>query len=342
MTGTITQLLIRRWLPIRAATPSRLIVAGFALMALAANLCAASIDVGLPVTALEFSRDGNELLVGCTNQVRRYGWPSLAELEPLLPLEMLQINTVRLSPDGRKLLVAGGDPSEAGAVHCYAWPQRTRLYSVELHRDVVYAVAWSPDGTHWATASADVECKVADADNGQPITTFRGHSRPVLTIAYSTDGATLASAGVDQTIQLWNARDGQHIRTLNNHVNSVTALWTLPNLNGRERLLSSGKDRTLRLWEPAIGRLIRFERLDAIPAFVAQANSTSPVCVVTQAGEQFMTANAPWTRWERREAPWGSEASSPIYSIALPPNGKQLVLGTAVGRLVVVPLEDVH
>ena len=71
----------------------------------------------------------------------------------------------------------------------------------------VWSVAWSPDGTMFATGSGDHTIKLWKAD-GTLLRTLTGHTNDVFSVAWSPDGATLASGSYDATIKLWQAGDG--------------------------------------------------------------------------------------------------------------------------------------
>ena len=64
-------------------------------------------------------------------------------------------------------------------------------------------MAWSPDGRHLASASADKTVRVWDASSGQTLLTYSGHTGTVASVAWSPDGKRLASASEDQTVQVW-------------------------------------------------------------------------------------------------------------------------------------------
>jgi WD40 repeat protein len=150
---------------------------------------------------------------------------------------------------------------------------------VEEHKDLVYRVAFSPDGSRWATASADSTCRVFAADTGKLVARFDGHSRPVLALAFFPDGKTIGSVGVDQTLQLWEvpsarpegfAPSGKHVRTLDNHTSAVNDVAVCPTSPANAPIVASvGEDRTVRLWQPLTGRLMRFTRLESAPRVVA-------------------------------------------------------------------------
>jgi WD40 repeat protein len=222
------------------------------------------------VTAAAITPDGRQLVLGSQAGIEVRSWP---ELNPSsrIPTDLDNIHDVAFSPDGKRVLVAGGSPAEIGIVDLLNWPSGERLYRVGSHTDVVYRVAWSPDGKQWATASADGRCQTFVATSGERITEYQGHSRPVLSIAYQPDGKSVVSAGIDQTIRMWDPATGRHLRTLDNHVNAVNAVAIRP-VTGESTvpvIASISEDRTVRLWQPSIGRLMRFARLPSIPRSLA-------------------------------------------------------------------------
>ena len=50
------------------------------------------------------------------------------------------------------------------------------LLTLKGHAELVYSVAWSPDGKRLATASDDGTSKVWDAASGQELLTLKGHT----------------------------------------------------------------------------------------------------------------------------------------------------------------------
>src|SRR5688500_18557151 len=70
------------------------------------------------------------------------------------------------------------------------------------HTEMVYAVAYSPDGKYVVTASFDKTLKLWDAATGKEMKTFSGqagHQNLVLCAAFSPDGQTIASGSSDNT-----------------------------------------------------------------------------------------------------------------------------------------------
>jgi WD40 repeat protein/serine/threonine protein kinase len=145
------------------------------------------------------------------------------------------------------------------------------LLTLRGHSDAVHGVAYSPDGTRLASASADGTVKVWDAITGQELLTLRGHTGAVGAVAYSPDGKQLASAS-DKTVRLWDAATGQVIRTFLGHAGGVSSVAFSP--DGR-RLISGGNDSHshVRVWDVTSGREVRFSPLKGDSEFPSVAYS---------------------------------------------------------------------
>jgi WD40 repeat protein/tRNA A-37 threonylcarbamoyl transferase component Bud32 len=127
------------------------------------------------------------------------------------------------------------------------------------HTNLVSSVAFSPDGTRLASASADRTVKLWDVGTGQEIRTLKGHTQAVSSVAFSPDGHRLASGGQFSNepgeVKVWDAATGQEIRTLlTGHTQPVTSVAFSP--DGR-RLASAGLEGTVKLWDAATGQEIR-------------------------------------------------------------------------------------
>ncbi len=93
-------------------------------------------------------------------------------------------------------------------------PQKSdTLYTYLGHSGYVYAVAWSPNGSRIASASADGTVQVWDATTGATmganIVVHRGNLSSYSALAWSPDGKYIASSSAtDPTVEIWNAATG--------------------------------------------------------------------------------------------------------------------------------------
>ena len=86
------------------------------------------------------------------------------------------------------------------------------LLNLQDHIDAVFAVAFSPDGQHLASASQDRTVKIWNVATGQRLYTLSDALDGLTGIAYSPSGDQIAAAGYDKTIYVWQlAGDDGHL-----------------------------------------------------------------------------------------------------------------------------------
>ena len=81
---------------------------------------------------------------------------------------------------------------------------RTNITTLQGHTDLVFSVAFSPDGTTLASGSGDYTVKLWDVATRTNIATLKGHTDWVRSVSFSPDGTTLASGSRDGTVKLWD------------------------------------------------------------------------------------------------------------------------------------------
>ncbi|WP_236145542.1 WD40 repeat domain-containing protein [Verrucosispora sp. SN26_14.1] len=119
------------------------------------------------------------------------------------------------------------------------------------HTDAVRGVAWSPDGTHLATASRDGTARVWHTDTGTVVRVLRGHTGMVEAVDWSPDAGRLATASRDGTIRIWEATTGDTVTVLPGGDIARAVTWSPEGT----QLAASSRDRTVRVWDTSTWQL---------------------------------------------------------------------------------------
>jgi WD40 repeat protein len=156
------------------------------------------------------------------------------------------VGALAFSPDGSRLASGGGWGCVKFNVIVWDWRNGRELGCHPAHRSQVHQVEFSPDGTKLAACSGDVafrEILLSEAETGQCLQEFKGHSGSVFAIGFSPDGRDLVSGSWDETIRLWRVSSGSQLRAL-----SIGSQVNCAGFLADGRVYSAGYDRVVRIW----------------------------------------------------------------------------------------------
>jgi WD40 repeat protein/serine/threonine protein kinase len=157
---------------------------------------------------------------------------------------------VGFSPDGKRLVTAGGD----GTVKVWDTSQYTELFTLEAHPgSAVIDVTFSPDGAQLLTGSFDGPAKLWDVATGKELLTLSGHTGGVYGVAFTPDGTRLVTGSEDATTKVWDAETGQILLTLTGHTLGILDIAISPD---GKYLATASQDGSIRFYVLPVEELI--------------------------------------------------------------------------------------
>ena len=206
--------------------------------------------------------------------------------------------------------------------------------TIIAHTDYITSVAYSPDGSTFASYGQDGTIILWDTEDFEQRTTITGHISGFPRIAFSPDGETMVSGSGDQTLRLWDTTTGRNIKTYVGHIGPVVSVAFSP--DGRTIASSGGvvfgdrwfaDDYPIRLWDVSTGSqiatIIGHERDTYRVSFSPDGQILTTYSVDrTPIFWDANTANYLWTftgNWEG------------VGYMAFSPDGKKIVYGNTDG-----------
>lgn len=245
---------------------------------------------------------------------------------------------VAFSPDGTRLMSAGGDHRVGSELILWDVSTGVPVYTIPYDGMTLRAVEFTPDGQQLAVGGVFVDppewgsrVDVIAIPDAHVVQTFR-YQGMLTSIALGGGGVYLASGGEKAgpgyrgEVLVWSPSTGRLIWNHDGHASQVNAVAISP--NGRQ-LASGSNDMAIRLWDVRTGRLLK--TLDGHTVRVL-ALAYSPDGRMLASGSAGHGAVKLWeVVWTGREIRTLGGHAGPVRSVEFTPDGR--FLATAGGTI---------
>ena len=209
--------------------------------------------VAIPVTAIAFSPDGNQLASSGYHEVLVWNTADSTLIRRISNVAE-RIYDLEFSADGSTLAVAAGTPGQLGEMKLFSAADGQLIRTLVRARDAVFALSFSPDGQLLACAGADRSIIVVKVADGSEVVRIEDHADWVMDVNWSANGQRLVSSSRDKTCKVFESATGNPVITFSGHGEPV---YSAAFLADSTTIVSGGSDRRLRVWNSADAKEIR-------------------------------------------------------------------------------------
>jgi hypothetical protein len=294
---------------------------------------AAALAAAPPVTAVAYRPGGSLLAAGTRGEIVLID--AAGEVVGTLSGQTERVTALAFSPDGKRLAAASGLPGKSGELRLYDLPAGNALPGpprlIAAHADVVYGLAFSPDGSLVGSAGYDRLVKLWDAATGKEVRTLKDHSDTVYGLAFHPGGKLLATAAADRAVKVWDVASGRRLYSLGDATDWLYAVAWSPD---GKHLAAGGVDKSVRVWAADAdgGRLVGTAFAHEAP-LVRLAYAADGATLYSLGEDRVVKA---WDAARLAEKAVLPPQTDSVLSLALRPDGRQLALGRFDGALVLL------
>jgi WD40 repeat protein len=200
----------------------------------------------------------------------------------------------------------------------------------------VFSVAFSPDGSLFATGELSGYLRLWRVSTGEAIWAVKTCQSWIRCVAFSPDGASVAVGTGTHTVELWDVATAQSVRSLIGHRDQIHGIAFHPS---GDLLASASGDQTVRLWQVATGTCIHTFAGSKGHTDQVQSVCFSPNGDVLASGSSDHTIKI-WDVNTRTLRQTLAGHDDQVFSVHIHPQSKQLVSGSADSNLKLWDLES--
>ena len=229
---------------------------------------------------------------------------------------------------------ARGHSSTSAAIHryvtedlsgrvWYANPQSgQRIGGINLGK-IVYALAFSADGTLLASGSQDRVLRLIDTRSNTVVAELRGHGDRISGVAFAPDGKRIASSGFnDHTVRIWDVQSHAQLQKISTGNLGTTAVTFAP--DGAFVAGATG-DGTVFIWDAQKGSVAQTLKVHKYAAFTVAYAPDGKTLASGSADDTVIL--------------WDTQTGTPrqtlmghtgfVFGVRFSPDGKLLATGSA-------------
>lgn len=286
--------------------------------------------VAMPVTALAFRPDGQELAVGGYHEISIWNPADGALIRRIGNVDQRTYG-LAYNKEGTLLAAASGTPGVSGEVKLFDPNTGAVVKDLGTMADVAFDVAFNPAGNKLAACSADRSIRIYDVASGKEEKLIEDHADWVMGIAWNHDGTRLASASRDKTCKVFDAVSGDSLATFPGHGDAVYGV----SFSADGALVySGGGNKKIHVWKPTDGAKtadIAGFGGEVFKVFVR--NDMIFSCSADKTARQHKTADRAQVRSFAGHKDW-------VYCLDVNEPTKRLATGSFDGEVRVWKLED--
>ena len=291
-----------------------------------------SYSAPVPITAIAFHPNGRQLVIG--------GYHELTVWDPRDGSLLQRIQNVArrtyglaFNSDGSLLAVSGGDPGRSGEVRLLNPVDGSEVKLLDTSVNVIFDVAFRPDGQKLAAGFADRTMHVYDVESGMEELAVEHHFDSIMAVNWSLDGSKIISASWDTTAKVTDAASGALLSTYEVHRKPV---YDIAIQSDGKHVFSSGSDGKIHLWV--------IEKNDSKQVAVMGGFGGEVYDLVLVDGQLYSGCRDKSARQHkvdgREQIRSFADHSDSVYSLAVHTDSRRLATGCHDGQVRVWNLDD--